>query len=653
MALGSLMLSKNSVRQTLASEINSNAGKFDGTTADEQAALSLLRSCIAPYPALEAALFPLNASERYPKHGDAIFCRMLTLFQDSVPLRVGNVLGTRGLMLARRMSEPLDDDDSSNDLPTSNNSDVGGETSAGDDASLEGEDETPGDVPDELPNFSDPRYLRDAYLDQIDISYYLSEGQPTKAYELYSSERRGVNEARKIAHSMSISRLLDAQVGAACVTFLDLCGIPSQVLRIDLHAAKRIYNWLLRQEQAASLGAGARDFDEPLEHAGALSRVTKLFLTFQTVQRRRRSIADDDDFALTNADGRLSKQQEELITKALEEAKALLEEATAHLIATRAYDVDGSRGGSGDLLLLVPDDRRLSKEGCWRVVNLFCQHYELPLVPTHLVELAKENDWVNFLVVAQSHGFPARQVLSLAQRHFADEQLKEHISIVINKTIPKFSIAPLRNSASNSSSNSSNSNARDGAFLDASVSSSFTASDPDTIPDLFEELLNAQGHPYPPASLLSSCVQWKRPLLAVLAICYDDAPPSSIASRMLRSEREDPALVLDCLACWLYATCYQATSNVTRQHIEKLFLEPLPTAAAPSSFISRTFSRRERGSAFTDIVRTSDPRLEFVGVANASISISHSRTLALSLSRSLAGLAWRLYHGARARTQDL
>jgi hypothetical protein len=227
-----------------------------------------------------------------------------------------------------------------------------------------------------------------------------------------------VSEARKIAHTMSFNRLLDTKVGAACITFLDLCCVPSQILRIDLQAAKRIYNFLSSSRSSMSSSSNASavaeqygSYQEMLhakqdEESLALARVVRLFQTFQTVQRRRRSIADDDDFALTNADGRVSKQQEQLITKALEEARTLLEDATVELIANRAYDIDGTRN---DLDILISDERKLNKEQCWRVVNLFCQHHELPLIATHLIELARANDWINFLFEAQAHGFAARQ----------------------------------------------------------------------------------------------------------------------------------------------------------------------------------------------------------------------------------------------------
>jgi hypothetical protein len=180
-------VSKQSVRQTLALEVNS--GKFDGT-ADEHAALNLLRSCIAPYPALEAALFPVNNSEQYPMHGDAIFCRMLNLFQDSVPLRICNVLGSRGIALARRAGE--------DEAVRDNDDDAINECEAASDSSAPVETEP--EIVDELPNFCDQQYAKDAYQDQIDISYYLSEGQPTKAYELFCSERRSMLHTHTHTH---------------------------------------------------------------------------------------------------------------------------------------------------------------------------------------------------------------------------------------------------------------------------------------------------------------------------------------------------------------------------------------------------------------------------------------------------------------------
>lgn len=74
-------------------------------------------------------------------------------------------------------------------------------------------------------------------------------------------------------------------------------------------------------------------------------------------------------------------------------------------------------------------------DSCWMLVNQFCKLHGLPLCPTNLIEMARDNDWVMFLFEAQTQGFPPGQLLNIVNQNFQDQALKEHIAVVIRTMV--------------------------------------------------------------------------------------------------------------------------------------------------------------------------------------------------------------------------
>lgn len=127
------------------------------------------------------------------------------------------------------------------------------------------------------------------------------------------------------------------RVTTACVTFLELCGLDSQEIRVDVEAAKRIYRFKLKEKQyildvSISLKS-VRKIPPQDEDPKLLREIIELFLSFEN--------------------------DEEKIQNAL----IMLENATKTYTATNG----------------------VSK---WLLVTQFCAVHHLPLSSGHLRELA-------------------------------------------------------------------------------------------------------------------------------------------------------------------------------------------------------------------------------------------------------------------------
>ncbi|XP_016156287.1 PREDICTED: spatacsin [Ficedula albicollis] len=101
----------------------------------------------------------------------------------------------------------------------------------------------------ELPHFSSPQLVsRHAVLESLDFLFYLQHGRPAFAFgtflgqQLASSRapRQLVQQAAREAQALALSSLGIPSVAAACVCFLELLGLDSLCLRVELRAASRI-----------------------------------------------------------------------------------------------------------------------------------------------------------------------------------------------------------------------------------------------------------------------------------------------------------------------------------------------------------------------------------------------------------------------------
>ena len=72
----------------------------------------------------------------------------------------------------------------------------------------------------------------------------------------------------------------------------------------------------------------------------------------------------------------------------------------------------------------------VSKQIAYQVATDFCEVHKLEPTTVHLKQLARENDWINFLHAAQTQRFPFDKVKHLLS-FFTDISLKEHLTAVL------------------------------------------------------------------------------------------------------------------------------------------------------------------------------------------------------------------------------
>ncbi|NXU43787.1 SPTCS protein, partial [Drymodes brunneopygia] len=234
----------------------------------------------------------------------------------------------------------------------------------------------------ELPHFSSPELVaRHAVVERLHFLFYLQHGRPAFAFGTFLGQqlarsktpRQLILQAAREAQALALSSLSVPSVAAACVCFLELLGLDSLGLRVDLRAAKMILSH--RSSSEASHHSHIRD---PL-----VEKLTRL------------------------ADG------EKAAAAALLPS---LEEAFWAGIEQQGIQRTGS------------DSRRQ-----WALVMQFCRLHQLELSTSFLRECAKSNEWLQFLIQAQLHGHQAAQVLPLLQDFPA--VLQDHLLLALGKLL--------------------------------------------------------------------------------------------------------------------------------------------------------------------------------------------------------------------------
>lgn len=237
-----------------------------------------------------------------------------------------------------------------------------------------------GDTGSQLPHFSSPDLVsKYAVLERLNYAYYLHHGRPSFAFgtflvqELIKSKtpKQLIQQVGKEAYTLGLSSFTNPSVGAACVCFLELLGLSSLKLRVDLKMANVI------------LGSKRRDED-------ARSSFIR-----ESLAEKLSKLADGD-------------------RAATEELLVLLEEGVWDSIEQQGFS-------------------RLSSESSsqWALVLQFCMLHDRKLSVSYLRECAKANDWLQFLVHSQLHNYHPAEVESLLQ--YFSPVLQSHLKLASEK----------------------------------------------------------------------------------------------------------------------------------------------------------------------------------------------------------------------------
>uniref|UniRef100_A0A8C9EUA4 SPG11 vesicle trafficking associated, spatacsin n=1 Tax=Pavo cristatus TaxID=9049 RepID=A0A8C9EUA4_PAVCR len=309
LALATTMYAAGGVDQVLQNEDTEKPLK----KVDSQ----LLKMALSPYPKLRAALFPPCTSHGILPPDISLY----HLVQSLVPFDPSKLFGWQ----------------STNTLAVS-------------------------DASSDLPHFSSPELVNKyAVMERLDFLYYLRHGRPSFAFGTFlvqqlvksKSPKQLIQQAGNEAYLLGLSFFSTPSVAAACVCFLELLGLSSLKLRVDIKVANMIFSYKARNEES--------------QH-----------------NQIRESLVEQ---LMRLADGEKATTEE--VLKSLEEA---------------FWDSIEHQG-----------IKRTSSE-CrqqWSLVMQFCKLHATKLSTSYLRECAKSNDWLQFIVQAQLYSYKPDEVTSV------------------------------------------------------------------------------------------------------------------------------------------------------------------------------------------------------------------------------------------------
>ncbi|XP_054071518.1 spatacsin isoform X3 [Rissa tridactyla] len=295
----------------------------------------LLKMALTPYPKLRAALFPPCTSHGILPPDISLY----HLVQSLVPFDPTKLFGWQ----------------STNTLAVS-------------------------DASTDFPHFSSPELVNKyAIMERLDFLYYLHHGRPSFAFGTFlvqqlvksKSPRQLIQQAGKEAYVLALSSFSAPSVGAACVCFLELLGLDSLKLRVDIKVANIIFSYRTRNEESQH-----NQIKESL-----VEKLTKL------------------------ADGEKAAAAAVLIS---------LEEAFWD-----AVEYQGIKKTSSD-------SRRQ-----WSLVMQFCKLHNIGLSTSYLKECAKSNDWLQFIIQTQLYSYQPHEVISVLQDF--TPVLQDHLLLALEK----------------------------------------------------------------------------------------------------------------------------------------------------------------------------------------------------------------------------
>ncbi|XP_065544877.1 spatacsin isoform X2 [Lathamus discolor] len=327
LALATTMYAPGGIDQVLQNEDTENPLK----KVDPQ----LLKMALTPYPKLKAALFP-------PCTPHGILPPDISLYhlvQSLVPFDPTKLFGWQ----------------SANTLAVS-------------------------DASSDFPHFSSPELVNKyAIMERLDFLYYLHHGRPSFAFGTFlvqqlvksKSPKQSIQQAGNEAYGLALSLFSAPSVGAACACFLELLGLDSLKLRVDVKVANMIFSYKTRHKD--SQHSQIREF--------LVEKLTKL------------------------ADGEKAATAE--ILTSLEEA---------------FWDAVEQQG----IKKTCSDSRRQ-----WSLVMQFCKLHNIRLSTSYLRECAKCNDWLQFIIQSQLYSYQPDEVISVLQDF--TPTLQDHLMLALEK----------------------------------------------------------------------------------------------------------------------------------------------------------------------------------------------------------------------------
>ncbi|XP_078689529.1 spatacsin-like isoform X2 [Branchiostoma floridae x Branchiostoma belcheri] len=337
MALATLMYAPENITQALTEP---------ATDSDKQWKIcpSVLKRTLAAHPKLQSVLFPTHPLGTVPPQDITLY----QLLQRNCPFDPSRLFGWQEMNTLSSGSDCLQD----------------------------------------MPHFSHQELVSQyAHTEDLQFTYYLRRGRPSFAFAKFLSaemEARGSLSQRRLlraslkAYCLALRNFTQPAVTASCVLFLEMLGVDSTKLRVDVQTANTV-----------------------LSH-----RVDSMELSGQKRQDMERQQARDITYMFLEC-VRGKKRAAERILQ-------WLEDATSQLIDNQGLERDSTEASQQ-----------------WTLPVSFCIVHYLPYTCVFLEDCAKADNWLQFTCFVQTHQYPKDQVLKMAGK-FNSPHLAEHLKLAFD-----------------------------------------------------------------------------------------------------------------------------------------------------------------------------------------------------------------------------
>nr|CAD1822161.1 unnamed protein product [Ananas comosus var. bracteatus] len=308
---------------------------------------------------------------------------------------------------------------------------------------------------------------------------------------------------------LAITHFEDYTLVASCIFLLELCGLSTNMLRLDITALRRISSY----NKSANMAVPGSDITLSLAHSLAEDYICHDYLRLL-----------EQPVSSQSSKG---KQQQQQPSRPLISVLHHLEKASLPLINEGKSCGSWLLTGVGDGSLFRSEQKKASHH--WSLVTEFCTMHQLPLSTKYLALLANDNDWVGFLSEAQLSGFSTDVIIRVASEEIRDPRLKMHILTVLR------SMQSTRKKANSSANLASLGNSEAFLLVDGPNNLSM---------ELFAIIAECEKQKYPGGALLNKAKNMRWPFLAIVASCFPDVSP------------------LSSLIVWLEITAARETSSI-------------------------------------------------------------------------------------------
>ncbi|MCO5582953.1 hypothetical protein L7F22_036856 [Adiantum nelumboides] len=209
-----------------------------------------------------------------------------------------------------------------------------------------------------------------------------------------------VNDTFAKVLPLAITNFENPVVVASCASFLELCGLPATMLRVDVAALCRIADYCKASEKTDSLGDWANVYGNDIASSLARELADDYMETGVTILTPKK----------VDVSGKHPPTRKK--SRILMEVLHILEKAS-YTEWTRSDTSPGSwlMNGAGDGFQLRDQQREASER--WSLVTTFCNTHQLPISTVYLNALARDNDWIHYFVTDALHSFAEDSGLSV------------------------------------------------------------------------------------------------------------------------------------------------------------------------------------------------------------------------------------------------